>query len=475
MITTNDDTIVAPATPTGKGALSILRMSGPDALAIADSVWSGTTLSKCPSHTVHLGYIKDEQGNSLDQALATVFVAPNSFTGENSVEFTLHGSPWILREVTNLLLRKGARGAQPGEFSQRAYINGRMDLASAEGVADLIAASSRAAHRLAMQQTKGVFSKEFNALRDKLIELASLLELELDFSEEDVEFADRTTLLSISRELLAKIERLTKSYSTGRTFKEGVPVVIAGIPNVGKSTLLNTMLQEEKAIVSDIPGTTRDVIEDTREIDGVLFRFVDTAGLRESDDKIESIGIDLARQRLAKAAIVLWLIDPSAPAQPQIEEMVSSTGSLPEDRCLIPVIAKTEAGDISPLLLAEIESGITAAIETAALKCQAHKTLRISSKEGTGIDTLCTALKESATREYNPEEELILTNARHYGDLQKAADALRRAITQTASGVTPDFIAMDIREATAALSSLTGAITTPDLLASIFTHFCIGK
>lgn len=475
MITTDDDTIVAPATPAGKGALSILRMSGPNALEIADSVWSGAPLSKCKSHTVHLGYIKDEQGNILDQALATVFVAPNSFTGENSVEFSLHGSPWILREVTNLLLRKGARGAQPGEFSQRAYINGRMDLASAEGVADLIAASSRAAHRLAMQQTKGAFSKEFNALRDKLIQLASLLELELDFSEEDVEFADRQTLMSISGELLAKIERLTRSYSTGRAFKEGVPVVIAGIPNVGKSTLLNTLLQEEKAIVSDIPGTTRDVIEDTCEIDGVLFRFVDTAGLRESDDKIESIGIDLARRRLANASIVLWLIDPTVPAQPQMEEMISSIGVLPEDRYLIPVIAKTEAGDISARILADIEAEIRKALTGARLHCHIHTILRISSKEATGIDGLCGALKESATREYNPEEELILTNARHYGDLQKAADALRRAISQTASGVTPDFIAMDIREATAALSSLTGTITTPDLLASIFTKFCIGK
>lgn len=473
--TNTGDTIVAPATPSGKGALSILRMSGKDALAIADSVWSGTPLSKCGSHTVHLGYIKDEHGNILDQALATVFVAPNSFTGENSVEFSLHGSPWIIREVINLLLRKGARGAQPGEFSQRAYINGRMDLASAEGVADLIAASSRATHRLAMQQTRGAFSKEFNELRDKLIQLASLLELELDFSEEDVEFADRTTLMSISRELLAKIERLTRSYSTGRAFKEGVPVVIAGIPNVGKSTLLNTLLQEEKAIVSDIPGTTRDVIEDTCEIDGVLFRFIDTAGLRDSDDKIESIGIDLARQRLSKAAIVLWLIDPSVPVRPQIEEMLSSIGGLPEDRCLIPVIAKTEAGCISAKSIADIETEIKEAINEADLKCHTHAVLRISSKEGAGIDSLSEALGKSATREYNPEEELILTNARHYSDLQKAASALRRAITQTASGITPDFIAMDIREATAALSSLTGAITTPDLLASIFTQFCIGK
>lgn len=475
MINTNDDTIVAPATPAGKGALSILRMSGPDALRIADSVWKGAKLSECPSHTVHLGNIKDEDGNILDQAVAAVYLAPNSFTGENSVEFTLHGSPWILREVTNLLLRKGARGAEPGEFSQRAYLNGRMDLASAEGVADLIAASSRASHRLALRQTRGVFSKEFNSLRDKLIELASLLELELDFSEEDVEFADRTTLLATSRELLAKIERLTKSYSVGRAFKEGVPVVIAGIPNVGKSTLLNALLQEEKAIVSDIPGTTRDVIEDTCEIGGVLFRFIDTAGLRESDDKIESIGIDLARKRLAQASVVLWLIDPSVSTRQQIDEMESSAASLAAEVCIIPVITKTNAGRASAESISSIETCLNEFKDKNSASNRILAPLKISAKESVGLDALCDSLKRAATVDYNPEEELVLTNARHYGDLQKAAAALRQAISQTESGVTADFIAMDIREATAALSSLTGSITTPDLLTSIFSHFCIGK
>ncbi|MDE6636719.1 MAG: 50S ribosome-binding GTPase [Muribaculaceae bacterium] len=257
------DTIVALATPAGKGALAIIRISGPDAFRITDSVWKGAKLSECSSHSAHLGYILDDDGNVLDQGVATVFKGPKSFTGEDIVELTLHGSSWIIREVTNLLLRKGARAAEPGEFSRRAYLNGRMDLASAEGVADLIASSSRAAHRLAMQQTRGAFSKEFNDLRDKLIELASLLELELDFSEEDVEFADRSRLIEIATLLLIKIERLTNSYSTGRAIKEGVPVVIAGMPNVGKSTLLNALLQEEKAIVSDIPGTTRYILEDT--------------------------------------------------------------------------------------------------------------------------------------------------------------------------------------------------------------------
>lgn len=465
------DTIVAPATPSGNGALAILRVSGPDALSIADSVWKGKPLLSCKSHTVHLGYITDESGNILDQAVATIFLAPNSFTGENSVEFSLHGSQWIVREVTNLLLRKGARGAEPGEFSRRAYMNGRMDLASAEGVADLIASSSRAAHRLAMKQTRGAFSKEFNTLRDKLIELASLLELELDFSEEDVEFADRSTLLATARELLNKIERLTKSYSAGRAFKEGVPVVIAGVPNVGKSTLLNALLQEEKAIVSDIPGTTRDVIEDTCEIEGVLFRFIDTAGLRESSDKIESIGINLARQRLAQASIILWLVDSLAPIGPQLEELKTSLTELTPDQKLIPVITKSSAEGISFATIRPIESQI----EKISTNSNILAPVMISVVEDMGLDYLCMALKSASTSDYDPEKELVLTNVRHYGDLLKASTALRRAIAQIESGISADIIAMDIRQATAALTSLTGSITTPDLLNSIFSHFCIGK
>lgn len=461
----NEDTIVAPATPAGSGALAILRLSGPEALKIADSVWKGAQLSESESHTAHLGCIVDESGNILDQAVATLYVAPKSFTGEDSVEFSLHGSPWIVRQVTNLLLRKGARGAEPGEFSRRAYLNGRMDLASAEGVADLIASSSKAAHRLAMMQTRGEFSKEFNLLRDKLIELASLLELELDFSEEDVEFADRTQLLETAGLLLSKIERLTASYATGRAFKEGVPVVIAGVPNVGKSTLLNALLQEDKAIVSDIPGTTRDIIEDTCEIEGVLFRFVDTAGLRESSDTVENMGIERARQRLRKASIILWLIDPSAPIEPQLQEMRASISDDVCEQTLIPVITKTLGASVSA-------ESIEAAEE--ALK-DFSPVLKISVKEDYGTDELRDALKHAATREYDPEKELLLTNARHYSDLLRASKALQNAVSQMQAGASADFIAMDIREATSALSSLTGEISTPDLLNSIFSHFCIGK
>ncbi len=469
------DTIVALATPSGKGALAILRISGPEAIKITDTVWKGKSLSACESHTVHLGYIVDENGDLLDQAVATVFKGPKSFTGEDIVELSLHGSSWIIREVTNLLLRKGARGAEPGEFSRRAYLNGRMDLASAEGVADLIASSSRAAHRLAMQQTRGAFSKEFNDLRDKLIELASLLELELDFSEEDVEFADRTRLIEIATLLLLKIERLTKSYSTGRAIKEGVPVVIAGMPNVGKSTLLNALLQEDKAIVSDIPGTTRDIIEDTCEIEGVLFRFIDTAGLRESTDKIEAIGIERARQRLGKAAIVLWLIDPLSPLGDQITEMNASLEGLDSDVKIIPVITKIATPGMTQTTIDNVENYLDMVFHSEELPISNQSIVKISAAEGIGIEQLCDLLKKSSTREYDPEKELLLTNARHYGDLLKASQALRRALDQMQAGASADFIAMDIREATAALSSLTGTITTPDLLNSIFSHFCIGK
>lgn len=471
----SEDTIMAVATPSGKGALAIIRVSGPDALRIANSIWKGADLNSCESHTVHLGNIVDEKGEVLDQAVATIFKGPKSFTGEDVVEFSLHGSPWIIREVSNLLLRKGARGAEPGEFSRRAYLNGRMDLASAEGVADLIASSSRAAHRLAMLQTRGSFSKEFNELRDKLIELASLLELELDFSEEDVEFADRTRLIDIATLLLMKIERLTASYATGRAIKEGVPVVIAGMPNVGKSTLLNAILQEDKAIVSDIPGTTRDIIEDTCEIEGVLFRFIDTAGLRESSDRIESIGIERARKRLQKASIVLWLIDPMTPTGDQVREMNATLRELSSNQKIIPVITKASATGVTDTQLDSVQKYLDAVSVSEDFPNDIMNSVKISAAEGIGLDRLFDALKKASTSEFDPEKELLLTNARHYGDLLTASQALRRALDQMQAGASADFIAMDIREATSALSSLTGAITTPDLLDSIFSRFCIGK
>lgn len=464
MQTISTETIVASATPPGKGALGIIRVSGENAISIVNSIWKGTDLNNALTHTVHLGYIENENGEPLDQALATIFRNPKSFTGEDSVELSLHGSPWIMREVINLLLRKGCRGAEPGEFTRRAFLNGRMDLASAEGVADLIASSSRAAHRLAMQQTRGVFSREFNHLRDQLIRLASLLELELDFSEEDVEFADRSQLLSITTRLIDKIDHLTQSYSAGRAFKNGVPVVIAGLPNVGKSTLLNAILEEDKAIVSEIPGTTRDIIEDTIEIEGILFRFIDTAGIRESDDTIETLGIERARQRLSKASIVLWLIDSTAPLHPQIKELQESTATFSKEAHKIILLSKCS-----------LSGNNTIEEISRTLGNELPPPILLSAAEGIGISDLKQALKAAATSNYNPESELLLTNSRHYSDLLRANEALKRAKNQMASGQSGDFIAMDIREAISALASLTGDITAPDLLNSIFSSFCIGK
>lgn len=325
----------------------MVRLSGPDALKIADLAWKGAKLSSVVSHTAHLGQILDSDGSALDSAVATVFVGPNSFTGEDTVEFSVHGSRWIQRHVVDRLVQLGATPAGPGEFTQRAFINGRLDLAQAEAVADIIASSSRAAHRLAMQQLNGSFSRRLNQLRESLVELASLLELELDFSEEEVEFADREKLRRITDETLALIDRLASTYESGRAFKEGVPVAIAGAPNAGKSTLLNCLLGDDKAIVSDIPGTTRDLIEDTREINGILFRFIDTAGLRETDDTVESIGIERARRAIGKSAITLWLIDPTQPLDAQLTELDAYRATLRTGRSKL-ITVKTKSDLTAP-------------------------------------------------------------------------------------------------------------------------------
>ena len=315
------DTIAAISTPSGIGGIAVIRVSGPEAIDIVNKAWKGKPLTEALSHTAHLGRYISTDGDILDECVATIFRNPKTFTGEDVVEISVHGSKWIQRELMADLIRRGARTAQPGEFTQRAFLNGRLDLAQAEGIADLIAASSQAAHAMAITQTRGRFSKELDNLREQLIEFASLLELELDFSEEDVEFADRSKLLTLSKEILDRIDRLTASYSAGAVLKEGVPVAIAGVPNAGKSSLLNLLLNEEKAIVTDIPGTTRDTIEDTIEIDGILYRFIDTAGLRESTDIVETIGIERARAAIRQARIIIWLLDTTSPLTPQLHPL----------------------------------------------------------------------------------------------------------------------------------------------------------
>lgn len=483
-------TITAISTPHGTGGIAVVRLSGPQAFEIADRAWKGAPLAEAATHTAHLGTITDDDGSALDRAVATVFRAPRSFTGEDTVEFSVHGSKWIQRKVVERLIALGARAAEPGEFSRRAFLNGRLDLAQAEGVADLIAASSRAAHRLAMSQVSGTFSSRLNSLRDSLVELASLLELELDFSEEEVEFADRARLRDITHQTLDMTERLASTYAAGRAFKEGVPVAIAGAPNAGKSTLLNRLLGEDKAIVSDIPGTTRDVIEDTREIGGVLFRFFDTAGLRDTAETVERIGIERARDIIGRAAIVLWLIDASAPcpeiaahaneakvqidAHPQARHIILFTkadktaGGMPGDAADV----RSEAAEMRSET-AEIRSntaempGETAGIEAGSL--------RISAKEDLNIDTLEAALVAAAKSEHDPDAELIVTNARHHAALLAGAESLRRVDEGLSSGLPADLIAQDVRESLHHLGLLTGAVTTDTLLGTIFSRFCIGK
>lgn len=498
--TDSERTIAAIATPAGQGGIAVIRVSGRDAFDIVQKMWRGKPLAQCTSHTAHLGNILQEDGSVLDQAVITLFRAPNSFTGEDTVEISVHGSRWIQREALNQLMRCGAKPAGPGEFSQRAFANGRMDLAQTEAVADLIAAESRAAHRLALSQMSGAFSRKLNELREQLIHFGSLLELELDFSEEDVEFADRTQLINSAKETLAVVQRLALSYKSGRAFKEGVPVAIAGAPNVGKSTLLNRLLDSDKAIVSDIPGTTRDIIEDTREIGGILFRFIDTAGLRDTADTVERIGIERAKEHIDRAAVTLWLIDPTQPLEAQLGndlraylngrnaenanglKQTSDAGMQP--RPAIILLTKSDIDSIPDsenirALLSNIHaslSNIPAFLSNirALLSAGCH-VISISAKTGCGIDELEAALVRTATTEHNPENELIVTNARHYEALTAGAESLQRVLTGLQTGIPTDFVAQDVREALHHLGLVTGAVTTADLLTSIFSHFCIGK
>ena len=483
----NNDTIVAISTPRGVGGIAVIRLSGAEALAIADSAWKGKCLASSASHTAHLGSIVDAGGNTIDRVVATVFKGPNSFTGEDVVEISCHGSLWIQREIVNEMVRRGARPADPGEFTQRAYLNGRLDLAQAEGVADLIAASSRASHRLALQQASGQFSAHLNNLRDQLVEYASLLELELDFSEEEVEFADREKLRQLADRIIEVLRKLADSYAAGKAYKEGIPVVIAGIPNAGKSSLLNLLLEDDKAIVSNVPGTTRDIIEDTHEIDGILFRFIDTAGLRETDDEVERIGIERAEQRLEKASIILWLIDSTTDIRRQLDDIAAKAAALPHSRHML-LYNKSDLSECSEF--SEFSESYDSSDnpdnsdnpDTPDYPDNpdnsdpaAFTALSISAKTGAGIEELKRLMAEDARKTANPDSDIIVTNARHYALLVKGLEAIERSRAALESNLSADFIAQDVREALHHLGALTGSITTPDLLASIFTRFCIGK
>lgn len=491
-----DGTICAPATIPGTGAISIIRVSGEDSLAIADKVIDvkGESLSETEGYRLRYGTIFADDGSVLDNVIVSVFRAPHSYTGENSVEISCHASRFIVNAVLELLVNAGARIAAPGEFTRRAFVNGKMDLAQAEAVADVIASQSAAAHRVAMNQLKGGFSSELKTLREKLLTMTSLLELELDFSEEDVEFASRSELGALVNEALAHIGRLTDSFSRGNAIKNGVPVAIVGATNTGKSTLLNALLGEERAIVSDIAGTTRDTIEETLNLGGVMFRFIDTAGIRETDELVEKIGIERTFKKLNEASIVLGMTDLSRGEDSVLADAeyiwgkVNACGTGREflllvNKCDVDGIESVAAGSGAGYVETGSEAGCDgkagkiARIEAALReKGIVTKMIPISAKTGSGLPELTEALAEIGRRITGDTDETLVTNIRHYEALSRAATALGRVRDGLkVATLPPDLIAQDLREALYHLGEIVGEISTDEVLGNIFRKFCIGK
>lgn len=450
-----DDTIVALATPQGMSAIAVIRLSGPEAIATTQQLFSGKDLQAVPSHTAHVGTLSSG-GTTLDEVLVTVFRAPHSFTREDSVEIGCHGSPLIIKSIIQALLAHGARLAEPGEFTKRAFLHGRFDLAQAEAVADLIHAETDNARQAALNQMKGGFSREITALREELIHFASLIELELDFGEEDVEFAKREDLRTLIGRLLAHLEPLMASFDQGNVIKNGIPTVIAGKPNAGKSTLLNVLLNEERAIVSDIPGTTRDVIEDEMVLGGISFRFIDTAGLRETTDTIESIGVQRTREQMKRAALIVYVFDLATATREEIAEQEAELEQL--GKTVLKVGNKLDRAQ--PALVEEL---------------QARGFVLIAASLREGIETLKSRILDTFHVERVKPGDVLVTNLRHYENLRHTAAALRRVLAGMDQLVTGDFLAMDIRQALHFLGEITGQITTDDLLTNIFSKFCIGK
>ena len=456
----NNDNICALATPAG-GAIGIVRVSGPEAISITNSIFS-KDISLAKPNTVHYGEIIDKDGSTIDDVLVTVYRAPHSYTGEDSAEISCHGSAYILNKVVHALIDAGCRQAEPGEYTKRAYLNGKMDLSQAEAVADLVSATNRASHKMALSQLKGHFSSELSMLRDQLLKITSLLELELDFSDhEELEFADRSELMQLAKKIHQRITLLAKSFETGNALKEGIPVAIIGKTNVGKSTLLNQLLHEDKAIVSDIHGTTRDVIEDTTEINGITFRFIDTAGIRQTEDKVEQLGIERTFKKIDEATLILWLID----STPSLEE-IKNIQERCADKKLIIVINKIDSNDSSA-------NNIINQLTTATPTLQ-H--LEISAKLGTNISQLEQALYTAANIPEINENSVIVTSARHYEALTHANESITRVIDAMEADLSGDLISEDLRICLEQLSEITGGQITPnEVLGNIFQHFCIGK
>lgn len=465
-----EDTICAPATVPGTGAIAIIRMSGKDSFRIADKVVSckGSTISETEGYKLRYGVALEADGTDLDTVLVSVFRSPHSYTGEDSVEISSHSSKYVVERLLQRLVDSGARMAGPGEFTQRAFVNGKMDLAQAEAVADVISSQNAAAHRVAYSQLKGGFSKELKTLRDELLKMTSLLELELDFSEEDVEFASRRELSALLDSALRHIHSLTDSFRYGNALRNGVPVAIVGAVNAGKSTLLNALVGDDRAIVSDIAGTTRDTVEETMTIDGILFRFIDTAGLRTTQDEVEKIGISRSYKKMSEAEIVLALLDVTVPEEENEHSISDIVNNLDvKSQKLIVLLNKVDV----------LGSNINVSLLNNTVSSPDEKVtkLYISAKTGFGLDTLRTLLSDSQKTATLDSGQTIVTNLRHYQSLMSAAASLEKVRSSLATSQTPDLLSEDLRQALHHLSSILGEVTPDEVLGNIFERFCIGK
>ena len=471
-----NDTIVALATPSGSGAIAIIRVSGPDALNIVAPLFKAKSkkdLAKQPTHTIHLGNVMDGE-RTIDEVLASVFRAPKSYTGEETVELSCHGSPYIQQEIIQLLIRKGCRSAEAGEFTLRAFLNAKMDLSQAEAVADLINSENAASHQMAMQQMRGGFSNEIQKLREELLNFASLIELELDFAEEDVEFANRDQFKELVSKIQTVLKRLIDSFATGNVLKNGIPVAIVGEPNVGKSTLLNALLNEERAIVSEIAGTTRDTIEDEMSIGGVGFRFIDTAGIRETKDVVESIGIKKTFEKISQAQVVVYLVDSSQIAvnrerlQEVRIEIEKIKNKFPQKPLLI-IANKTDR-----LAEQEVEN-LKEKLKEISSHAERAEFLLLSAKTNLGVEELKERLLEFVNTGALRNSDTIVTNSRHYAALLRALEEINKVEDGLNAELSGDLLAIDIRQALHHFGEITGEITNDDLLGNIFANFCIGK